>query len=83
MANTCPAGQVHDNKDRCILDLPANRGYLAKEMLSSRGLSACIDRQLPVTKIAHAELPYSFDAAISVLGRPDTVALANKRCVCS
>src|SRR5277367_216810 len=54
-----------------ILDLPAKRGYRAKEMLSSHTFAASASRGRAVTKIAHAKFaPRKF--AVSEFGsRPD------------
>src|SRR5271154_2687254 len=38
-----------------ILDLPAKRGYRAKEMFSSHTFAASVARRSTVTKIAHAK----------------------------
>src|SRR5271155_4428487 len=62
-----------------ILDLPANRGYRAKEMLSSHTFAASGDRALPATKIAYGEFGHSRAADFSARCSFDADAPANER----
>jgi|SRR5271154_3522944 len=76
-----------------ILDLPAKRGYRAKEMLSSHTFAASVARRWTVTKIAHAKFGLRkfdvsedapgfdnrLDAAFSTRSSVDAVTPANER----
>src|SRR5271163_3373173 len=62
-----------------ILDLPAKRGYRAKEMLSSHTFAASDVRQLTVTKIAYREFGLVRAAVFSARCSFDAATTANER----
>jgi hypothetical protein len=75
-----PQGRSTTTGTGRILDLPANRGYRAKEMLSTRTFTISADRLLPVTEIARPQFARALDAILSVFSSSAAVAPNNDCC---